>query len=200
MWRRALIRDQLNAGFSKVCEIFKVRCIESLKYFREFHTPVCYCGDISTHRNVTLNEANCDWLFDMSVKRPHGRALANKCCHLFQTFSRQSEGLATRDYSNTKHQVTLWELSGLRHLWYYTTVHTHEQTCWNDSSCQWGVEHKNKKKKTSHSIQTDQTVSPFSFLIRVGDPGFCLLLSLLRGVEHFLISLPFASAEKKEWI
>ncbi len=49
-------------------------------------------------RNVTLNEMNCDWLFDMLVKRPRGRALANKSCHLFQTFSRQSEGLATRDY------------------------------------------------------------------------------------------------------
>ncbi len=82
----------------KVCEIFKVRSIESLKYVREFYTPVCYCGDISTHRNVTLNETNCDWLFDMSVKRPHGRALANKSCHRFQTFSHQSEGLATRDY------------------------------------------------------------------------------------------------------
>ncbi len=66
-------QDQLNAGFSKVCEIFKVRGIESLKYVREFHTPVWYCGDISTHRNVMLNETNCDWLFDMSVKRPHGR-------------------------------------------------------------------------------------------------------------------------------
>ncbi len=71
-------QDQLHAGFSKVCEIFKVRGIESLKYIREFHTPVCCCGDIFTHRNVTLNETNCDWLFDMSVKRPHGRALANK--------------------------------------------------------------------------------------------------------------------------
>ncbi len=90
-------QDQLNAGFSKVCEIFKVRVIESLKYVREFLTPVCYCDDISTPRNVTLNETNCDWLFDMSVKQPHGRALANKCCHLLQTFSRQSEGLATRD-------------------------------------------------------------------------------------------------------
>ncbi len=90
-------QDQLNAGFSKVCEIFKVCGIEALKYIQEFHTPVWFCGDISTPRNVTLNETNCDWLFDMSVKRPHGRALANKCCHLFQTFSRQSEGLATRD-------------------------------------------------------------------------------------------------------
>ncbi len=88
-------QDQLNAEFSKVCEIFKVCGIESLKYVREFHTPVWYCGDISTHRNVTLNETNRDWLFDMSVRRPHGRALANKCCHLFQTFSHQSEGLAT---------------------------------------------------------------------------------------------------------
>ncbi len=86
-------QDQLNAGFSKVCEIFKVCGIESLKYIREFYTPVCYCGDISTLRNVTMNETNCDWLFDMSVKRPHGRALANESCHGFQTFRRQ----ATRD-------------------------------------------------------------------------------------------------------
>ncbi len=49
-------QGQLNTGFSKVCAIFKVRSIESLKYVREFHTPVCYYGDISTHRNVTLNE------------------------------------------------------------------------------------------------------------------------------------------------
>ncbi len=32
-----LYQGQLNAGFSKVCEIFKVG-IESLKYIREFHT------------------------------------------------------------------------------------------------------------------------------------------------------------------
>ncbi len=70
--------DELNAGFSKVCEIFKVRGIESSKYIRELHTPVCYCGHISTHRNVMLNETNYDWLFDMSVKRPHERALANE--------------------------------------------------------------------------------------------------------------------------
>ncbi len=68
-------QGQLNVGFSKVCEIFKVLGIESLKYIREFHTPVCYCGDISTPRNVTLNETNYDWLFDMSVKRPYRRAL-----------------------------------------------------------------------------------------------------------------------------
>ncbi len=91
-------QDQLNAGFSKVCEIFKVCGIESLKYLREFHTSVCYCGNISTPRNVTLNETNCDWLFDISVKRHYGRALANKSCHGFQAFSRQSEGLATQDH------------------------------------------------------------------------------------------------------
>ncbi len=68
-------QDQLNARFSKVCEIFKVSGIESLKYVREFHTPVCYCGDISTHRNVTLNETNCDWLFDMSGPWPKNAAI-----------------------------------------------------------------------------------------------------------------------------
>ncbi len=30
--------DQVNAGFSKVCEKFKVRAMESLKYFQEFYT------------------------------------------------------------------------------------------------------------------------------------------------------------------
>ncbi len=51
-------QDQLNAGFSKVCEIFKVRGIESLKYVREFYTPACYCGDISTppKRDAERNE------------------------------------------------------------------------------------------------------------------------------------------------
>ncbi len=30
-------QDQLHTGFSKVCEIFKVRGIESLKYVQEFY-------------------------------------------------------------------------------------------------------------------------------------------------------------------
>ncbi len=33
-------QDKLNAGFSKICEIFKVRGIESLKYIREFYTVI----------------------------------------------------------------------------------------------------------------------------------------------------------------
>ncbi len=48
-------------------------------------------------RIVMLYETKRDWLFDLSVKRHHGWALANECADLFQTFSRQSEGLATRD-------------------------------------------------------------------------------------------------------
>ncbi len=54
-------QGQLNAGFSKVSEIFKVCSIESLKYIREFHTPVCYCGNISTHPNRDA-ERNELWL------------------------------------------------------------------------------------------------------------------------------------------
>ncbi len=88
-------QGRLNAGLSKVCDLFKVCARESLQYIRKFHTQVCYCGDISTPQKVTLNETNCDCFFDMGV--PHGRALTNKCSHIFQTFSRQSEGLATRD-------------------------------------------------------------------------------------------------------
>ncbi len=38
-------QDQLNAGFSKVCGIFQVCGIESLKYVREFYAR-SYCGDI----------------------------------------------------------------------------------------------------------------------------------------------------------
>ncbi len=68
-------QDQINAGF--VCEIFKVCDVESLKYVREFYTLVCYCGYISAPRNVMLNEMNCDWLFNMSVKWLHGQTLAN---------------------------------------------------------------------------------------------------------------------------
>ncbi len=41
-------QGRLNSGFSKVCEIFKFCAIASLKYIQEFHTPVCYCDDIST--------------------------------------------------------------------------------------------------------------------------------------------------------
>ncbi len=65
-------QDQLNAGFSKVCEIFKVRSKESLKYIREFHTCLLLWWHFHAFPSSTLNETNCDWLFDMSVKRPHG--------------------------------------------------------------------------------------------------------------------------------
>ncbi len=83
-------------SFKSMWNISSLRHIIFKIHPRVSHT-VCYCGDISTPRNVTLNETNCDWLFDMSVIRPHGRALANECSHIFQTFSRQSQGLATRD-------------------------------------------------------------------------------------------------------
>ncbi len=65
-------QDQLNAGFSKVCEIFKVHSKESLKYVREFHTCLLLWWHFHAFPSSTLNETNCDWLFDMSVKRPHG--------------------------------------------------------------------------------------------------------------------------------
>ncbi len=71
------LSDQLNAGFSKECEIFKVRGIQFFN-LSEFYTPVCYCGDISMpqKRDTEWNEL---WLVvDMSVKRPHRRALAMK--------------------------------------------------------------------------------------------------------------------------
>ncbi len=33
--------DQLEAGFSKLCEMFKVCCTGCLKYVQEFYTLVC---------------------------------------------------------------------------------------------------------------------------------------------------------------
>ncbi len=71
-------QDQLNTGFSKVCEIFKVLGIESLKYVREFYTPVCYCDDISTPLNMTRHKTKHDWLLYLSVIWLLGRALANE--------------------------------------------------------------------------------------------------------------------------
>ncbi len=108
-----LLSGQLNVGFSKVCEIFKVCGIESFKYVWEFYTLVllvCYRCNISTPWHVTLNETNCDWLFDMLVKWSHGRALANENCHGFQTFSRQSQVKSS------------WALLSFRYM-----VHTVEQ-------------------------------------------------------------------------
>ncbi len=80
----SISQDQLNARFSKVFELFYSNMSER------------YCGNISRLRNIMLNKMNCDLLFDMSVKRPHRQPLANESCHGFQTFSHQSEGLATR--------------------------------------------------------------------------------------------------------
>ncbi len=57
---KSAYQDQLNAGFSKVCEIFKVRhrtfkiCQRVIQLYR-----VCYCGN-NVPRNVMLNETNCD--------------------------------------------------------------------------------------------------------------------------------------------
>ncbi len=72
-------QDQLKTKrFSKVCEIFKVCGTESLNTSESFTHRSVIVADISTPRNVTLNETNCDWLFEMSVKWPHGRALARR--------------------------------------------------------------------------------------------------------------------------
>ncbi len=47
----SIYQDQLNAGFSKVCEIFNVCGIESLKCLRVLY---CYCGKISTPLNNSM--------------------------------------------------------------------------------------------------------------------------------------------------
>ncbi len=55
-------------------------------------------GDISTPQNVMRHKAKRDWLLYLSVIWLLGRALAIQTGQTSQTFSRQSEGLATRDY------------------------------------------------------------------------------------------------------
>ncbi len=57
--------------FKSMWNIFKVCGIESLKYFWEFYTPVCYCGYIAT-----WHKTKHDWLLYLSVIWPLGRALA----------------------------------------------------------------------------------------------------------------------------
>ncbi len=115
-------QDQLNAGVSKVCEIFKFRHRIFKIRPRVLHTG--FIVDISTPRNVTLNETKCDWLLDMSVKRHNVRALTNENCHLFQTFSPQSEGLATRDNhdNNTVHVTYSDILYHLKSTIIYTII------------------------------------------------------------------------------
>ncbi len=49
-------QDQINAGFSKVCEIFKVRGIESLKYVREFYTLLLWRHFHAPKRDAEWNE------------------------------------------------------------------------------------------------------------------------------------------------
>ncbi len=87
-------QDQLNTGFSKVCEKLKA---ESLKYVREFYTPVFYCGEISTPLNMTWHKAKRDWLLYLSVIWPLERVLAIQSDQSSQNFCHQSEGLAMRD-------------------------------------------------------------------------------------------------------
>ncbi len=77
----------------------------------------CYCGDISTPLNMTRNKTKRDWFLYLSVIWPLGQALAIKSGQSSQTFSRQSEGLATRDYVICRdapiwYSVSVW-------LWYW---------------------------------------------------------------------------------
>ncbi len=53
-------QDQLHAGFSKACEIFKVHGIESLKYVQEFHTLLLWRHFHAPKRDA--NEWNELWL------------------------------------------------------------------------------------------------------------------------------------------
>ncbi len=49
-------QGQLNVGFSKVCEIFKVRSIESFKYIREFHALLFWWHFHAPKRDAERNK------------------------------------------------------------------------------------------------------------------------------------------------
>ncbi len=73
---------------------FKVCGMSFLKYIWEFHTLllsviVAKCPRPETWRWTKQTVIGC--------LTYHGRPLTNEACHLFQIFSRQSEGLAMRD-------------------------------------------------------------------------------------------------------
>ncbi len=58
--------DHLNARFSKVCEMCKVRSIDSLKYVQEFYTPVCVIwGHFHAHKHDAAQ--NKAWLVALLV-------------------------------------------------------------------------------------------------------------------------------------
>ncbi len=115
--------ERRRVNISKVCDI------ESLKYVQEFYTQVCYCGDISTPLNMTRHKTKRDWLLYMSVIWPLGRGLAIQSGQSSQTFNRQSEGLAMRDYL-----VTCWPIivvtliSNSLNRWMKWTVVEHDWT------------------------------------------------------------------------
>ncbi len=54
---------------------------------------------------MTWHKTKHDWLLYLSVIWPLGRALASESYHRFQTFSRQSEGLATWDYLHSREGI-----------------------------------------------------------------------------------------------
>ncbi len=57
-------QDQLNAGFSKVCEIFKVCGISFFKWFRVLHTGLLLWWHFHAQKH-DAERINRDWLFDM---------------------------------------------------------------------------------------------------------------------------------------
>ncbi len=107
--------DYERLSGSTKCWIFKSMRHFLILWHRIFkiHPRVSHTG-LLLWQHFHAPKRDCDWLFDVLVKRPHGRALANERGHLFQTFSGQSEGLATRDYRHWSSSVEA-EFSTLLH-------------------------------------------------------------------------------------
>ncbi len=57
-------QDQVNAGFVKVCKIFKVRGTESLKYVQELYTTILWGHFHAPKQDATQNET---WLVALPV-------------------------------------------------------------------------------------------------------------------------------------
>ncbi len=91
-------QSQLNAGFSKVCEIFKVHGIESLKYIREFHSLLLWRHCHAPKRDAERNEL---WLVVWHVGQMASWAGLDQWMQPYIPDLQPSvwtEGLATRGY------------------------------------------------------------------------------------------------------
>ncbi len=100
-------QGQLNAGVSEVSS--------SLKYIREFHTPVCNYGDISTNPKRDAERIEL-WLVAWHVS--HGRGLTNETLPSIPDLQplRETKWIETKN-SRDAPIWTLWPIPIILYIW-----------------------------------------------------------------------------------